>query len=78
MLVPLSPIDNAVADMGITCGYLFARPADATSDDAGSALLAELEAATQRVVAKWPLLQGEAVWQKEVRLSVLLFPRAFR
>ncbi|GAA5910765.1 hypothetical protein JCM8208_003557 [Rhodotorula glutinis] len=65
MLVPLSPIDNAVADMGITCGYLFARPVGATSDDAGTALLAGLEAATQRVVAKWPLLQGEAVWQKE-------------
>ncbi|KPV77860.1 uncharacterized protein RHOBADRAFT_51660 [Rhodotorula graminis WP1] len=65
MLVPLSPIDNAVADMGITCGYVFARPAGAASDDAGTALLAELEAATRRVVAKWPLLQGHAVWQKE-------------
>ncbi|GAA5851097.1 hypothetical protein JCM9279_000320 [Rhodotorula babjevae] len=65
MLAPLSPIDNAVADMGITCGYLFVRPADATSDAAGASLLAQLEAATQRVVAKWPLLQGEAVWQNE-------------
>ncbi|BGP48756.1 hypothetical protein JCM10450v2_004632 [Rhodotorula kratochvilovae] len=64
MPVPLSPIDNAVADMGITCAYLFALPAN-SDESVGTALLADLEAATKRVVAKWTLLQGQAVWQKE-------------
>ncbi|GJN91004.1 hypothetical protein Rhopal_004018-T1 [Rhodotorula paludigena] len=64
MLVPLSLVDNAVADMGITCAFLFGLPGG--SDDASlKQVLDDLHGATRRVVEKWALLQGKPVWSKE-------------
>lgn len=68
MLVPLTIIDGAVAEMDICCGFVYALP-NGKDPLVAKTLIDNIEAATKRVVTKWPMLQGHPIWDKEVRKS---------
>ncbi|GAA5884423.1 hypothetical protein JCM3774_006398, partial [Rhodotorula dairenensis] len=73
MLVPLTLVDGAVANMDIACGFVYALPG-AKDPNVAQAMLDSLEAATKRVVTKWRLLQGHPVYNQQKRLWYIDVP----
>jgi len=69
MLVPLSSalaaVDNAVANMGLCTGFVFALPPDCPPD-ASHCLVDNIRQAARRVTSKWNLLRGQPTWLDEV------------
>ncbi|GAA5918376.1 hypothetical protein JCM6882_002786 [Rhodosporidiobolus microsporus] len=53
MLVPLTIIDSAFAQVGLCCSFVFAAAGEDTSR-----FVERMNEATERVVRKWPLLAG--------------------
>ncbi|GAA5822970.1 hypothetical protein JCM3770_002483 [Rhodotorula araucariae] len=76
MLVPLSKlmtsVDNAVANMGLCSGYVFALTSGAGIEV--PFLLDNLERAVIRVVDKWSLLRGQPVWLDEEDIWAINVP----
>ncbi|GAA5987681.1 hypothetical protein JCM10908_007170 [Rhodotorula pacifica] len=73
MLVPLTLVDGAVANMDICCGFVYSLP-NGKDPKVAQAMLDSLEAATKRVVTKWRLLQGHPIYNQEKRIWFIEVP----